>query len=108
MIGVIACALLSPVIRREVIRRFRQENLQIWDILLLMLYFVIVDTIEHHLLLAFLFFYDTARTDLLKELFELPCIFLLFAIAFLLQCNEKQIGTKTVSISYAALHDILN
>ncbi|MBG6245910.1 hypothetical protein CS369_16135 [Candidatus Symbiopectobacterium sp. 'North America'] len=108
LIGVTACALLLPVIRREVIRRFRQESLPMWDILLLVLYFVIVDTIEHHRLFAFLFVYDTARTDLLEELFELPFMFSLFAIAFLLQRNEKQTGTKTVSISHSALHDIRN
>ncbi|MGX8941487.1 hypothetical protein ACWWJF_15195 [Symbiopectobacterium sp. Eva_TO] len=70
-----ACALLLPVIHREVIRRFRQESLPVWDILLLVLYFVIVDTIEHHRLFAFLFVYDTARTDLLEELFELTSLY---------------------------------
>lgn len=108
LIGVTACALLLPVIRREIIRRFRQESLPVWDILLLVLYFVIVDTIEHRRLFAFLFVYDTARTDLLEELFELPFMFSLFAIAFLLQRNEKQTGTHTVSVSHSALHDIRN
>ncbi|MGL9735868.1 MAG: hypothetical protein ACR5LF_10400 [Symbiopectobacterium sp.] len=61
-----------------------------WDILLLVLYFVIVDTIERHLLFAFLFIYNAARTDLLEELFELPFMFSLLAIAFLLQRNESR------------------
>lgn len=105
LIGVTMCALLLPVIRREIIRRLRQERLPLWDILLLVLYFVIVDTIEHHRLLAFLFVYDTSHTDLLEELFELPFMFSLFAVAFLLQRNEKQRGVKIQSLSPSPLRN---
>lgn len=108
LIGVTACALLLPVIRREIIRCFRQERLPVWDIVLLVLYFVIVDTIEHRRLFAFLFVYDTARTDLLEELFELPFMFSLFAVAFLLQRNDKQAVAKTLPVSRSVLHDVRN
>ncbi len=73
-----------------------------------MLYFVIVDTIEHHRLFAFLFVYDTARTDLLEELFELPFMFSLFAVVFLLQRNDKQAVAKTLPVSRSVLHDVQN
>lgn len=106
LIGITACALLLPVIRREILRRLRQERLPLWDILLLVLYFIVVDTIEHHRLLAFLFVYDSARTDLLEELFELPFMFSLFAVAFLLQRNEKQVVANALSLSGTVQHDI--
>lgn len=89
LIGVTACMALLPAVRAEIARRLRHDALPVWDMLLLVFYFIVVDTIEHHRLLAFLFVYDVQRTDLLEELFELPFMFSLFAVAFLLQRNDK-------------------
>lgn len=97
LIGVTVCMALLPVVRSEIARRWRQEALPLWDILLLVSYFLMVDTIEHHRMLAFLFVYDTQRTDLLEELFELPFMFSLFAVAFLLQRNDKQRQRRKLS-----------
>lgn len=97
LIGVTACMALLPAVRGDIVRRWRQDALPVWDILLLVCYFVIVDTIEHHRMLAFLFVYDEQRTDLLEELFELPFMFSLFAVAFLLQRNEKREVARKLS-----------
>ncbi|MCV9878319.1 hypothetical protein [Brenneria izbisi] len=93
LIGIVLLMLLLPSVRREIVRRFCTEMLPVWDIGLMVAYFLISDTIEHHRLLSFLFVYDVRYKDLMEELYELPFMFSLFFTAFYLQKREKSVSS---------------
>ncbi|MFC3396753.1 hypothetical protein [Brenneria rubrifaciens] len=89
LIGITLLMFLLPSLRREIVRRVRTEVMPVWDGGLMVVYFLISDTIEHHRLLSFLFVYDTQYKDLMEELYELPFIFSLFFVAFYLQKRDR-------------------
>ncbi|MDX5629031.1 MULTISPECIES: hypothetical protein [unclassified Brenneria] len=97
LIAITVLMLLHPAIRREIVRRFRTETIPVWDAGLVVVYFLIADTIEHHRLLSFLFLYDVQYKDLMEELYELPFMFSLFFVAFYLQKREKRVSSVCYS-----------
>ncbi|RLM28286.1 hypothetical protein BIY29_00730 [Brenneria alni] len=99
LIGITVLMLILPAVRREIIRRFRTEAFPVWDGVLMVVYFLISDTIEHHRLLSFLFVYDVRYRNLMEELYELPFMFSLFFIVFYLQQKERQVSALYYSRS---------
>ena len=96
LIGIMLAMLLLPVLRQEIARRWRTEPIPLWDSLLLVIYFLIVDTVQHHRRLAFLFVSDALRTDMIEEFIELPFMLSLFFIAYFLQKKDKQAISASV------------
>lgn len=81
---------LSVSLRREIMRRLREEPLPVWLFTLTACSFLISDTVEHHRLLAPLFLHDARYTDLIEELYELPFMAGLFLITLGFMQEDKQ------------------
>ncbi|MTD39938.1 hypothetical protein GIX45_15220 [Erwinia sp. CPCC 100877] len=90
LIGTLVLSLFfSPMLRRNIVERFHHETLPIWTLAVVVVTFLISDTVEHHRLLAPLFLHNRAWQDLIEELYELPFMIGLFLIAFSMMKHEK-------------------
>nr|WP_318382617.1 hypothetical protein [uncultured Enterobacter sp.] len=93
----------SPLLRKEILYRLRNDSLLIWTFSLVVLTFLIADTVEHHRLLSFIFLRDLSYQDLTEELYEFPFMIGLFCVAWDLMQKEKHanevIGTTPLSAS---------
>nr|WP_154324801.1 hypothetical protein [Pantoea sp. 201603H] len=85
---VIVTFLVRPELHREVFRRLKSETLPLWDCLIMVVCFIIADTIEHHRYFAFLFLQDHSYQDLMEEMFEVPFMLALFSVAFYLMKKD--------------------
>lgn len=92
---VLIAALILPLcfsacLRREIMRRLRDEPLPVWLFALTACSYLISDTVEHHRLLAPVFLHNPAYTDLIEELYELPFMIGLFIITLGFMQRDKQ------------------
>lgn len=91
LIGTLVLMLLLPELRREIAVKMKSATLPTWTVILMVVSFLISDTIEHHRLLAPLFIRDPNYQDLLEEMYEIPFMLCLFIVAFSLMRSDKQI-----------------
>ncbi|MEJ5072254.1 hypothetical protein WH357_07895 [Enterobacter ludwigii] len=96
--------LLSSQLRQAVAVRFKTWSLPLWTCTLVVITFLLADTVEHHRLLSPIFLHDVNYQDLIEELFETPFILglLLISLDFMkqdMQCetsqNDLQLGLNT-------------
>lgn len=90
LVGGLLLSLLSKTLRKEIVRRMRENTLPLWLMAVTVCTFLVADTIEHHRLLAPLFVRDLHYTDLLEELYELPFMVGLFLVTFYFMKADKQ------------------
>ncbi|MGV7094187.1 hypothetical protein [Siccibacter turicensis] len=90
----------SRVLRQEVMRRLRSETLPVWTAALVVVAFLISDTVEHHRLLAPLFLHQPQYQDLIEELYEIPFMVGLFTLTAGMLRREK----RSVATALAAAH----
>lgn len=99
---VLIAALVLPVIfssllRKEIIRKLRTVELPLWMALVVVITFLISDSVEHHRMLAPLFMHSKKYQDLIEELYEIPFMVGLFFITWDLMKSEKQVAELTVA-----------
>ncbi|MGP3593027.1 hypothetical protein [Vagococcus sp. WN89Y] len=81
--------LLSPTLRKELAWRLRHEALPLWTFALVVVTFIISDSVEHHRFIAPLFLHDTGYQDLIEELYEIPFMVGLFCVSYDLMQRQK-------------------
>ncbi|MCT4706225.1 hypothetical protein MUA03_09970 [Enterobacteriaceae bacterium H16N7] len=82
--------LLSAQLRKEIAFRMKNLSIPLWTCLLVVVTFLLADTVEHHRLLSPLFLHDRHYQDLTEELFETPFIIGLLLISFDFMKQEVQ------------------
>ncbi|HHL2825536.1 TPA: hypothetical protein ACQ431_003800 [Citrobacter murliniae] len=100
---IILPVLISKRLRQEIARRFREEPLPIWLLVITVCAFLISDTVEHHRLLAPLFLHNAHYGDLIEELYEMPFMVGLFFINFGFMHRDKQEEYASVHVGKAQL-----
>ena len=94
LIGTLLLMLLIPALRKDIATRFKYQSIPLWTVLLMVVSFLISDTIEHHRLLSPLFIRDRQYQDLLEELYELPFMLCLFSVAYDIMRSDKKLHRK--------------
>ncbi|WP_141674159.1 hypothetical protein [Gilliamella sp. wkB112] len=79
-----------PTIRREIVRRFKFEQIPVWHIIFAFLFLGIADIAEHHRIGHQFLVMTKERKDLIEELMEIPCLLSLALITFYMQKNEQK------------------
>ncbi|HDG1682189.1 TPA: hypothetical protein PFE14_002644 [Kluyvera ascorbata] len=72
LIGALLLSLFSRHLRREIMRRVKEQSIPFWLLAVTVGTFLISDTVEHHRLLAPLFVRDLHYADMMEELYEIP------------------------------------
>ena len=90
MIAPVVFLLFSPLLRYEIVRKFKTVRLSAWTVVIAVLGLVISDSIEHNRLIAPLFLHDPMYQNLIEELYEFPLIAGLFLIALPIMKQDKQ------------------
>ncbi|POP44424.1 hypothetical protein CHU32_03180 [Superficieibacter electus] len=82
--------LLSSTLRKEIALKLRTAEISLWMALVVVITFLISDSVEHHRLLAPWFLHARQYQDLIEELYEIPFMVGLFFITWDLMKNEKR------------------
>ncbi|WP_278807891.1 hypothetical protein [Obesumbacterium proteus] len=99
LIGTLLLMLLLPALRKEIAERVKHQSIPLWTVLLMVVCFLISDTIEHHRLLAPIFIRDSHYQDLLEELYELPFMLCLFDIALgIMRSDKKTLNQENIAL----------
>lgn len=89
----------SSPLRKEIISRLRNETLLIWTFALVVLTFLISDSVEHHRMIAHFFLHKPAYQDLIEELYEIPFMVGLFCVTYdLMQRQKAATAAKTQAV----------
>jgi hypothetical protein len=94
LIGAVVFPLLSKVLRREIMNKFKTAVLPVWALVLAVVGLIISDAIEHQRFIGMLLLTENGNRDLMEELYEFPLILSLFAISFSLMKADK---SETIS-----------
>lgn len=99
LIGTLILMLLLPALRKEIVERIKHQSIPLWSVLLMVVCFLISDTIEHHRLFAPMFIRDSHYQDLLEELYELPFMLCLFDIALgIMRSDKKMLSQENIAL----------
>ncbi|WP_294615998.1 hypothetical protein [uncultured Gilliamella sp.] len=90
LIAIPILSIFFPSIRREIVRRFKFENIPVWHIVLAFLFLGIADIAEHHRIGHQFLVLTRERKDLIEELMEIPCLLSLALTTFYMQKNEQK------------------
>ena len=102
---IILPVLISKPLRREMVRRFREEPLPLWLLVITVCTFLISDTVEHHRLLGPLFLHNAHYGDLIEELYEVPFMVGLFLINFGIMRRDKYEAYSSAHVGKPQLAD---
>lgn len=94
--------MLSRVLRDEIKRRLTSTKWPVWTLALVVITFLISDTVEHHRLLAPLFLHDPKYQDLIEELYEIPFMVGLFIVSYTLIRRDKH---EASNLQSSGLHE---
>lgn len=72
--------LFSSVLRQQISHRLRHQTLLLWSFALVVVSFLISDSVEHHRVIAHFFLHKRAYQDLIEELYEFPFMIGLFYV----------------------------
>ena len=89
LIGSVLFSLFNPYLRQEIARKFKSVSISIWAVIMVILGFVISDSIEHERMLGVLFLHQHENRDFMEEIYEFPLIVGLFVIAFNVMKMDK-------------------
>ncbi|WES70283.1 hypothetical protein [Superficieibacter sp. HKU1] len=92
--------ILSSTLRKEIALKFRTAEVPLWMVLIVVITFLISDSVEHHRLIAPLFLHVRQYQDLIEELYEIPFMVGLFLITWDLMKSEKR--ETALSVAHAS------
>jgi len=72
--------LFSSVLRQQISHRLLHQTLLLWSFALVVVSFLISDSVEHHRVIAHFFLHKRAYQDLIEELYEFPFMIGLFYV----------------------------
>lgn len=90
LIGSLFFSLFNYHLRDEIARKFKSVRVSIWALLLVILGFVISDSIEHERILGVLFLHNPDNKDFMEEIYEFPLIVGLFMLAYDVMKVDKE------------------
>ncbi|WLI77087.1 hypothetical protein Q5705_00520 [Kosakonia sp. H02] len=82
----------SRALRDEILNRLRNETFLVWTFGLVVVTFLISDSVEHHRLIAHFFLHKPAYQDLIEELYEIPFMVGLFCVSYDLMQRQKSVS----------------
>lgn len=88
-IPILSMFLISSI-RKEIVRRFKNEKIPVWFIVLAFAFLGLADIAEHNRIGHDYLVYSSDYDDLIEELMEIPCFISLSFIVFYLQKNEQK------------------
>lgn len=88
--ALILYVVFSSKLRKELAWRLRHERLPVWTFAIVVVSFLISDSVEHHRFIASFFLHDAQYQDLIEELYEIPFMIGLFCVSYNLMTQEKQ------------------
>jgi hypothetical protein len=91
--------LLSSTLRKAIAVRITLWSIPLWTCSLVIVTFLLADTVEHHLLLSPIFLHNGHYQDLIEELFETPFILGLLLISFDLMKREVKYKQRRMTFT---------
>lgn len=82
--------ILSSVLRHAITLRIRNVYLPLWMSIIVLVTFLIADSVEHHRFLSPIFLHDVRYTDLMEELYENIFMIGLFIVSRDIMKNDKK------------------
>lgn len=87
--ALILSVVFSSGLRKEILHRLRNETMLVWTCVLVVITFLISDSVEHHRYIAHFFLHNPAYQDLEEELYEIPFMVGLFCISYNLMKRQR-------------------